>query len=200
MSRSALAALACLLLVPASTLAAARPKFPQRYTGAISGTYSAAKDGVTRQNAWTIKDATFRLEHVRPAEGSWTGFYEVTKGTVAYRETETGPCTYSIDDEFALKPSMPKRTISTPFFMRRSLLSKETYDGRLDVTKKFRVAESCDYGDGAEVSFRTVEPPNFFDTGEARGKIGRALKGRFVYKDDFRNATTTWKWSLRPAR
>jgi hypothetical protein len=41
---------------------------------------------------------------------------------------------------------------------------------------------------------------NLFDTGSKSGKIGRAMKGRYVYKDDYLNSTKTFVWSLKPRR
>ena len=51
----------------------------------------------------------------------------------------------------------------------------------------------------AEVRDRTVNVPDLFSTGEKSSKIGRAMTGKFVYRDDAPSfdSTTTYKWTLR---
>ena len=198
-----LALLLALAVIPASAQAASKPSFPKTYKGTISGTYVADLDGgSTHKVTWTISKVRFRLEHVRFAEGRfWTGFYKVTGGTVTYTDTKTGTCTHDLSEKFALAPAMPKRVIATPFHMNRYVGSKDFYGGYIDPNKHWTVLESCTYSEddfGAEE--QRIDVRNMFDTGSKRGRIGSALKGKYVYKDDRPVSTTTYQWSLRPGR
>ncbi|MEA2496302.1 MAG: hypothetical protein QOJ29_4213, partial [Thermoleophilaceae bacterium] len=169
------------------------------YTGTISGSYIAKKGGTTHTITWTIKGVRFELVHVRSAEGSWTGFYNVAAGKVSYVDKETGTCGYTLTEKFALAPAMPKHNPSTPFYMTRSMLSRENYGGNLEPKKRWTIFEACSYPDqDPEARQLTVTPRNMFDTGSKAGKVGRALSGKYVYKDDFVQSTTTYKWSLKP--
>lgn len=194
-------AVASLTLVPAAAQAASRPNFPRTVSGTISGSYVAKEGQTTYKASWSITGVRFKLVHVRSAEGSWTGFYNVTAGTVTYTESETGPCSYSVSDKFALKPAMPRPNPSTPLALTRSLLSRETYGGTIQPDKRWTVTETCAYPDqDPDTNEIKLEARNLFDTGGKNGKIGRAMKGRFVYEDDFAHSTKTFKWSLTPRR
>ena len=150
------------------------------------------------KTTWKVSKARFKLEHVRSVEGSWTGFYKVTGGSVHYTETETGNCTYEIDSTFPLLKTMPKNRISTPLALTRSLTGHDTYDGDVDPTKKWTIFESCTENDEPLAQERTVNVPDLFSTGEKSGRIGRAMKGKFTYKDEAPSfkRTSTYSWSL----
>src|SRR5215212_8732587 len=137
--RTLAAAIACCALIPATAQASSRPSFPRTVTGTISGSYLAKKDGTTHKASWKITGARFKLVHVRSAEGSWTGFYKVTGGRVSYAESESGPCSFSLTDSFDLAPAMPTHNPSTPFYMQRSLLNRETYGGLIQPAKRWKV-------------------------------------------------------------
>jgi hypothetical protein len=199
--RTVPAALACCALIPATAQASSRPNFPKTVTGTISGSYAAKKDGTTHKATWKISSVRFKLVHVRQAEGSWTGFYKVTGGHVSYAETQSGPCSWSVSDSFDLAPAMPKNNISTPLALQRSLTGHDTYDGTIQPRKRWNVTETCSYpGSEPTTDEFKFDIRNLFDTGSKAGKIGRAMKGRFVYKDDYLNSTRTFVWSLRPRR
>jgi hypothetical protein len=193
--------LAALTLVPVAAQAASRPSFPRTVSGTISGSYVAKEGQTTYRASWSITGVRFKLVHIRSAEGSWTGFYNVAAGTVSYSESETGPCSYSVTDKFALKPAMPRPNPSAPLALTRSLLSRETYGGTIQPDKRWNVTETCAYPEqDPSTNEVKLEARNLFDTGGKNGKIGRAMKGRYVYKDDFAHSTKTFKWSLKPRR
>jgi hypothetical protein len=199
--RIAAAALALLALIPAAAGASTRPKFPRTVSGTISGSHVAARGGQTNKESWTIKDVRFKLEHVRFVENTWTGFYKVTGGAVTFSESESGPCSYSLDKTFALKPAMPKRPVSTPFFLNRNMLGRDSYGGNIVPNVHWNVTETCTYPDGSEPTTQTahVEPGNLFDSRSPGSfRIGKAMKGRYTYKDDYLKATTVFTWSLKP--
>jgi hypothetical protein len=196
--RTLLAALVALALIPSSAAAAA-PKFPRQYKGTISGVQKIDRNGAIITKTWSITKLVFTRFRIKPFEGGYTGMYKVTRGQVDYNEFKTGACTYEIGEQFSLPKAMPRRMISTPFAFDKSPLGRFTYDGSLDVTTKFTVGETCTYEDSSDVNFVTVNPPDFFRTGSKRGRLGRTLKGKFVY-DDEPYGTRTYKWSLRPSR
>jgi hypothetical protein len=201
--RLGLAAPLALALVPAAAHAASQPRFPAGYSGTISGSIASSANGLTRKVSWTVKDIRFKLIHARQAEGSWSGYYKITAGTVHYTETtqDGADCAYTIDDSFALRPAIPRNYPSTPFFMTRNLLGREYYDGVIDPAKKWTVTDVCTSDDAAAQSpTRTIDAPNLFNTGERRGRIGGSLTGKHVTKDEHTQSTTTYKWSLRPRR
>jgi hypothetical protein len=198
--RTVAATLIALALVPAVAGASARPKFPRTVTGTISGSHVAKRGEQTNKEAWTIKGVRFRLEHVRFVENTWTGFYKVTAGSVTFSETESGPCSYSLAKTFALRSALPKRAISTPFFLERDMLGRDSYGGNIVPAVRWNVTETCAYPD-AEPTAETkqVEPGNLFDSNSPSSfRIGKAMKGRYSYKDDYLNATTVFNWSLKP--
>lgn len=198
--RTLAVALASLILVPAAQ-ASTRPNFPRTVSGTISGSYVAKEGETTHKASWTITGVRFKLVHVRSAEGSWTGFYNVTAGTVSYSESETGPCSFSVSDKFALKPVMPRPNPSTPLALTRTLTGHDNYGGTIQPNKRWKVTETCAYPEQDPYTNEIkLEARNMFDTGSKAGKIGRAMKGRFVYKDDFAHSTRTFKWSLKPRR
>jgi hypothetical protein len=199
--RTVAAALASLALIPAAD-ASTRPNFPRTVSGTISGSHVAKRAGQMNKESWTIKGVRFTLVHVRFVENTWTGFYKVTAGTVTFSETQSGPCSYSLDKTFALKPAMPKRAVSTPFFLNRSMLGKDSYGGNIVPAIHWNVTETCTYPDGGEPTTQTmrVEPGNLFDSSSPSSfRIGKAMKGRYSYKDG-EYGTTTYTWSLRPRR
>jgi hypothetical protein len=199
--RTLAAVTALCALSPAAAVASARPNFPRHVSGTISGTATQKASGNTVKSNWTISGARFRLAHVHYVEATWTGFYEVSGGTVTFEQSEIGNCGYSIKQTFALKGSLPSAKTTTPLFLERTMLGQDKYDGMLDPTKKWNVVESCSFPDqDPEIRQRAVAVPNLFNTGEKHGKIGRAMSGKFVYRDDapYNSTTTTYKWSLRP--
>jgi hypothetical protein len=202
--RTALAVLASLALIPAVAGASTRPKFPRTVTGTISGSHNASRGGEqTNRESWTIKDVRFTLEHVRFVENTWTAFYKVTGGTVTFSESQTGQCSYSLEKTFALKTAMPKRAISTPFFLERNMSGRDSYGGNIVPQIHWSTTETCSYPDGGEPTTQTlrVEPGNLFDSDSPGSfRIGKAMNGRYTYKDDYLNATTLFKWSLKPRR
>src|SRR5690349_8456263 len=122
MALRTLAALAALCaLAPATAGASARPNFPERVAGTITGSSVLKTEGNTVKTTWTVSGARFKLVHVRSVEGSWTGFYSVTAGSVAFKQVETGVCGYTLEQKFALKSSLPKSKVSTPLALTRSL-------------------------------------------------------------------------------
>jgi hypothetical protein len=199
--RALAAALASLTLVPAAAQGSTRPHFPKTVAGTISGAYLAKTDGSTYKASWSIAGARFKLVHIRSVEGSWTGFYVVTAGSVTYSESKSGPCSYELSEKFALKPAMPSSRVSTPLALTRSLTGHDTYGGMIQPKKHWTVTETCTFPDQEPSTDQVrIDARNLFDTGSKSGKIGRAMKGRFVYKDDFNNSTKAYRWSLRPRR
>jgi hypothetical protein len=137
--------------------------------------------------------------HVRFVENTWTRFYNVSGGTVSFSESESGPCTYSVSETFALKSSMPSSRITTPFSMTRNMSGKDSYGADIRPTKRWNATETCTYPDSEPTTqTRKVTTDNLLDTGSKRFKIGGAMTGRYSYFDDYLNATTVWKWSLKP--
>jgi hypothetical protein len=197
MARTVAVALASLALIPAVADASAKPKFPRTVSGTISGSSSSTR-GNTVKETWTIKGVRFKLEHVRFVENTWTGFYKVTAGTVTFFETETGACSYSLNKTFALRPAMPGRAISTPFYLERNMLGKDSYGGNIVPNVHWNVTESCPQEGGEPITqTMRVEPGNLFDSDSpASFRIGRAMKGSYKYKDDY--GATSFKWSLKP--
>jgi hypothetical protein len=201
MARTLAIALACLAVVPAAAQASSRPNFPRTVTGTLGGSYSATEGETTHKASWTVKNVRFKLVHVRFVENTWTGYYNVSAGTVTYSQSETGPCSYSLQETFALKPAMPKNNPSTPFYMTRNMLGRDYYDGIVDPAKRWNVTETCNYPDQDQYTNTVkLEVGNLFDSGEKHFKIGKAMKGRYSYKDDYLHATRTWTWSLKPRR
>lgn len=199
--RTLAAALASLALIPAVADASTKPRFPRTVTGTISGSSSSSR-GNTVKEAWTIKGVRFTLEHVRFVENTWTGFYKVTAGTVTFSETETGQCSHSVEKTFALKPAMPKRPISTPFFLNRNMSGHDSYGGNIFPSIHWNVTETCAFQDGGEPTTETkrIEPGNLFDATTRRSfRIGKAMKGTYKY-DDGEYGTTKYTWSLKPRR
>jgi hypothetical protein len=199
--RTVAAVLACCAFIPSVAQASSRPNFPKTVSGTISGSYTGKRDGQTNNESWTIKSVRFRLEHVRFVENTWTGFYRVTGGTVTFSETESGPCTYSLQKTFALKPAMPKRAISTPFFLTRNMLGRDSYGGNIVPAVHWNATETCTYPDGGEPTTDTkrIEPGNLFDSRSPSSfRIGKSMKGTYKYFDDYLKATTVFKWSLKP--
>src|SRR3954452_3138852 len=201
--RTRVAVLACCALVPATAAASSRPNFPKTVSGTISGAYSAKRGETTNKESWTIKGVRFKLEHVRYVEATWTGFYKVTAGTVTFSESESGPCSYSLEKTFALRPVMPKRPVSTPFFLGRNMAGKDSYGGNIFPKIHWPVTETCTFPDGGEPTTETkrIEPGNLFDSNSPSSfRIGKSMKGTYKYFDDYLNATTVFKWSLKPRR
>jgi hypothetical protein len=204
MARTVAVALASLALIPAAAEASAKPRFPRTVTGTISGVASSSSAGTTVKESWTIKGVRFKLEHVRFVENTWTGFYKVTGGTVTFSERVTGDCTYSVDKTYALRPVMPKRPISTPFFLNRDMLGRDTYGGNITPNLRWNVTQTCTDPAGGEPTTEPVrvEQGRLFDTfgtGSRRFRIGKAMKGTYRY-DDGEYGTTTYKWSLKARR
>jgi hypothetical protein len=202
--RTVAAALASLALIPAVAEASTKPKFPRTVTGTISGTHLAKQPGDPQvfNQKWTIKGVRFTLEHVRFVENTWTGFYKVTAGTVTFSETESGPCTYSLEKTFALRPAMPKRPISTPFFLERDMLGRDSYGGNVSPTIHWTTTETCTDPDGGEprTDAVRVDPDNLFDSRSPRSfRIGRAMKGTYKYRDG-EYGNLSYSWSLKPRR
>ena len=171
-------------------------------TGTISGSHSGKRGETTNKESWTIKNVRFRLVHVRFVENTWTGFYDVTGGTATFSESESGPCSYSIEKTFALKGNVKSKT-STPFFLNRSMLGKDSYGGNILPKVHWNTTRTCTIPDGGEPTTETVrvEPGNLFDSDSpASFRIGKAMKGTYKYFDDYLNATTIFKWSLKPRR
>jgi hypothetical protein len=196
--RTLAVALVSLALIPSAAGASTKPKFPRTVSGTISGSSSSTR-GNTVKETWTIKGVRFKLEHVRFVENTWTGFYKVTAGTVTFSESETGSCSYSLDRTFALRPAMPKRVVSTPFYLERNMLGKDSYGGNIFPNVHWSVTETCPLEGGGEPTTQTVrvEPGNLFDSDSpASFRIGRAMKGTYKYKDDY--GSSTYKWSLKP--
>jgi hypothetical protein len=199
--RTVAVGLGCLALLPAAAQASSKPNFPRTVTGTISGSYSAKQGETTNKASWTVKSVRFKLVHVRFLENTWTGYYDVTGGTVSYSETETGPCSYSLQQTFALKTAMPKRNPSTPFYMTRNMLGRDYYGGIVQPAKRWNVTETCsDSGGGQYTNALKLEARNLFDSGEKHFRIGQQMKGRYSYKDDYLHATKTWTWSLKGRR
>ena len=196
--RTVAAVLACCALAPAAQ-ASSRPNFPKVVTGTVSGSYVSKKDGLTDKATWTIKGLRLKLVHVRFVENTWTGFYDVTAGTVTFTDNQTGSCSYSLNQTFALKPVLPSRKLTTPFSMTRNMLGKDSYGADMRPTKRWNVTETCSY-EGSEPTTQTrkVTTGNLLDTGTTRFRIGRAMKGRYSYADDYEHSTTVFKWSLKP--
>jgi hypothetical protein len=121
---------------------------------------------------------------------------------VTFSESESGPCSYSIEKTFALKGHVKSKT-STPFFLNRDMLGRDSYGGNILPTPHWTATETCTFPDGGEPTTETirVEPGNLFDSrSPSRFRIGKAMKGTYRYHDDYLNATTTYKWSLKPSR
>jgi hypothetical protein len=200
--RTVAAALASLALVPATAGASTKPRFPRAVSGTISGASSSSRGGTTVKESWTISGVRFAHEHIRFVQNTWTGFYKVTAGTVRFSESESGPCSYSLDKTFALRPAMPKRPISTPLYLERNMLGKDSYGGNIVPNVHWSVTETCPYPDGGEPATDTkrTEPGNLFDSRAPRGfRIGKSMKGTYRY-DDGDYGTTTFRWSLKPRR
>jgi len=200
MARTVAAVLASLALIPAAAQASAKPRFPRTVTGTISGAASSSSAGTTVKESWTIKGVRFKLEHVRFVENTWTGFYKVTGGTVTFSERVTGDCTYSVDKTYALRPVMPKRPISTPFFLERDMLGRDSYGGNVSPKIHWNTTETCPDPDGGEPRTDTVrvEPGNLFDSRSPRSfRIGRSMNGTYKYRDG-EYGNLSYSWSLKP--
>jgi hypothetical protein len=200
--RTVAAALVCCALIPSVAQASSRPSFPKTVTGEISGSHSGTRDGQTNKESWTIKDVRFRLAHVRYVENTWTGFYNVTGGTVTFSESQSGACSYSLEKTFPLKPNMPSSKTTTPFSMTRNMSGHDSYGGGIWPKLHWNATETCSYP-GGEPTTNTVplEPGNLFNANSPPSfRIGKAMKGTYKYYDDYLNATTIFKWSLKPRR
>jgi hypothetical protein len=193
--------LAAVLACSASS-AAAQPPFPHSYRGTITGSSDApgSSSGTRIKASWTIKNVVLRLTRVRKSDASWSAWYAVTSGTIAYHEAETGTCTYALDLTLPLRRSLS--TTSAPFALSQSLFFKHrtTALGLMTVERSFKTTETCAQPDGepAQVSTRKIQPGTLFDPGESVVKLGRRFAGHNGYSDDYTHSTTKWSWVLNP--
>jgi len=149
---------------------------------------------------WKITGLVFRLSKVNSFEGGFTGLYKVTAGTVSYSESESGNCSYSASDTFALKKALPHPNPSAPLALDKDPLGRMITFGLIDVTRKLNVTETClDPGGGPPATEqRQLELPTLFDAGETSWKPGRRLHHTRTNRENNRNET--FSWSLKPGR
>lgn len=190
------------LLAATASSAAAQPGFPHSYRGTITGS-SDVRDssaGTRIQASRSIKNVVLRLTKVRKSDASWTAWYAVTAGTIAYHEAETGSCTYTFDVTLPLRTSLSKT--SAPFALSQSLFfsHRTTARGLMRVERSFKTTETCSQADGepAQVSTRKLQLGTLFDPGEADVKLGRRFAGHNGYSDDYTRSSTKWSWALKP--
>ena len=186
--------------LPAQALGASRPTYAHAYRGTISGTFTDTHAGNDVKARWKITGLVFRLTKVQAFEGGFTGIYKVTRGTVSYSETETGDCSYSTTDKFALKSALPHPNPSVPLALDQDPLGRKTILGLINVTRRIKTTETCpDPSGGPPISSpRTLSLPTVFDAGESPWRPGRRLHHTNRQRD--RTAKTSWTWNLKPGR
>ncbi len=192
--------LAAALSVPANALAVSRPHYARAYRGTITGTTEFHDTGQDVKSQWTITGLVFRLYKVTAFEGGYTGLYKVTAGTVSYSETETGDCSYSASDKFALKKALPHPLTSVSLALDKDPLGRMTMLGLIDVTRKLNVTETCPDSEGGppSTSQRQLQVPTLFDPGETSWRPGKRLHHKRTQPED--NGKQTFSWNLKPGR
>ncbi|HEX6458404.1 MAG TPA: hypothetical protein VF032_05755 [Thermoleophilaceae bacterium] len=192
--------LAGALAVPANALAVSRPHYAESYRGTISGSFESHDAGRDVKGQWKIGGLVFRLYKVSAFEGGFTGLYKVTAGKVSYSETESGDCSYSVSDTFALKKWLPHPLTSVSLALDKDPLGRMTTLGLIDVRRKLSVTESCADSQGGPPATeqRELQLPTLFDPAETSWKPGRRLHHRRSERQD--NGKQTFSWNLKPGR
>ena len=192
--------LAAVLAVPANALAISRPHYARAYRGTIAGSIETHDSGLDVKAQWKITGLVFRLYKVNAFEGGYTGLYKVTAGKVSYSETESGDCSYSTSDSFALKKALPHPLTSVSLALDKDPLGRMTMLGLIDVTRKLNVTESCPDSEGGppSTSQRQLHLPTLFDPGETSWRPGKRLHHKRTQRED--NGKQTFSWTLKPGR
>jgi hypothetical protein len=197
-------ALAVLAAPAAASAATGKPHFSRSYRGTLSGHLESRSGSRVIKADWTVKGLVFRLEHVRAFEGGWTGFYKVTAGTLSFSQTETGPCSYSVEASMPLAKSLPRPNPSAPLALDKNPLGKFYVLGLISPDKRLKTTETCTFPDGGEPDANPVEVeiPTIFDPGGSVWRPGRRLRGHRTVKDGFDEVkrTKSLSWSLKPGR
>lgn len=192
--------LAAVLAMPASALAVSRPHYAGSYRGTISGSFETHDAGSDVKGQWKIAGLVFRLYKVSAFEGGYTGLYKVTAGKVSYSETESGDCSYSASDTFALKKELPHPLTSVSLALDKDPLGRLTMLGLIDVTRKLNATETCPDSSGGPPATeqRELQVPTLFDPAETSWKPSRRLHHKRTQRED--NGKQMFSWNLKPGR